>query len=255
MTSGLIPFQQTCNDLYPKLLNGPTMTLATTLSFAIRRIAAPTITPLELRAARPKARGIPATSARPSGATQLRQTAMLEPDRPPRTPQQQPPRTRDRRPRILRHRLIAHYAKNRSLRRRQPLSRGLALTMRAICTASSIGGTQRGFAMTLRCAARRARALGTRLMIVVSVLPRTPLALTSSRCLGWSGRPLRRLILQLFAPLLWSQGGRPEGWPRREARMGPLSMKGITVQELAWICRFLVGDPILLVGVPALPVL
>ena len=72
------------------------MTLATTLSFAIRLMAAPTITPLELRAARPKARGIPATSARPSGATQLRQTAMLEPDRPPRTPQQQPPRTRDR---------------------------------------------------------------------------------------------------------------------------------------------------------------
>ena len=124
-----------------------------------------------------------------------------------------------------------------------------------VAIAEVVGGTQRGFAMTLRCTARRARALGTRLMIVVSVLPRTPLALTSSRCLGWSGRPLRRLILQLFAPLLWSQGGRPEGWPRREARMGPLSMKGITVQELAWICRFFVGDPILLVGVPALPVL
>jgi len=37
--------------------------------------------------------------------------------------------------------------------------------------------------------------------------------------------------------------------------MGPLSMKGTTAQELAWICRFFVGDPILLVGVPALPVL
>ena len=102
--------------------------------------------------------------------------------------------TRDRRLRILRRRITAQFARSSSRWMMPPLSRGLAVAIRATCLVCSTGDMQHGFATMRRRAARFAPALGQRLMIGASELPRMPLAWTFPHCRGWIGRPQRRLL-------------------------------------------------------------
>ena len=100
--------------------------------------------------------------------------------------------TRDRRLRILRRRLTAQFARSSSRWMMPPRSRGLAVAIGATCRVCSTGDMPHGFGKLPRRAARFAPALGQRLMIVASELPRTPLAWTFPHCPGWIGRPQRR---------------------------------------------------------------